>query len=167
MSLRRFTFEGCTKSWGHDAKVSLEQVPYPLANNLDGESRIAVDHGDARWPAHCTACGYAFVEGDEWQVNKTRLYRRLETGELMPLSRAPAGAMWFASWLQGMDDFKSPDGNILVLRTPGGDWVVDGPASGGGGHWTRTGVPPKVTANPSIICDSYHGWLRDGYLEEC
>lgn len=166
MSLRRFTFEGCTKSWGHDAKVILGQVPYSLANELDGEAQIAVDHGDPRWPPRCVACGYAFVEGDEWYVNKTRLYRRPETGELMPLNRAPAGAMWLASWLREMGDFRSPDGNVLVLRTPGGDWVVDGPASGGG-YWTRSGTPPKVTATPSIVCGSYHGWLRDGYLEEC
>jgi len=27
-----------------------------------------------RWPAAC-ACGYVFQDGDEWQDNRSRLYR--------------------------------------------------------------------------------------------
>ena len=33
--------------------------------------------------------------------------------------------------------------------------------------WTRTGVAPKLTAQPSILCQDYHGWLRDGVLVPC
>lgn len=33
--------------------------------------------------------------------------------------------------------------------------------------WTRTGAIPKVTCSPSILTPRYHGFLRDGFLEEC
>lgn len=77
--------------------------------------------------------------------------------------RAPAGAMYFTR------------SGGLVVRTPGGDWHVDGPSKNGG-RWTRSGEPPNVTANPSILqqnpsvyCGTreYHGFLRNGVLEEC
>ena len=42
-----------------------------------------------------------------------------------------------------------------------------------GKGWTRTGTPPKVTANPSIGLGkvdgggwAYHGWLTNGFLIE-
>jgi hypothetical protein len=78
--------------------------------------------------------------------------------------RAPPGAMWL-----------SKSGSGLVVRTPGGDWYVDQPSSSGG-NWTRSGEPPNVTANPSILQQNpseysgtraYHGMLRSGVLEEC
>jgi hypothetical protein len=79
--------------------------------------------------------------------------------------------MWDAWWYS--DKHKGPDGKCLVVRTPGGDWIVDAKAIDGNG-WTRTGTPPKVTANPSIGIGheegkpwTYHGWLRDGHLVEC
>lgn len=84
------------------------------------------------------------------------------------LSEAPVGAMWTADWY----DFKGPDGHCLVVRTPGGDWIVDGPSMNNDGSrgnpWQRSGEIPKVTANPSIhIPGKYHGWLREGFLESC
>jgi hypothetical protein len=94
------------------------------------------------------------------------MYRRVDTGELHILGAAPVGAMWYASWLVGLEKYDRGSGEVLVVRTPGGDWVVDGP-SNTGGHWTRTGVPPEVTASPSIICGDYHGFLVKGFLEKC
>jgi len=168
VSLRRFTYtsEGCAHSWGHDAKAVIGQVPFPHANNLEGEVEGGMlDHADPRWPKKCEACGYVFREADEWQVSRHRMYQHPEVG-LVVLGRAPPGSMWYASWLRELDGFeRSPDGNVLVVRTPGGDWVVDGPSNNGNG-WTRSGKPPHVTANPSIVAGSYHGFLRDGKLIE-
>lgn len=169
---RRFTYSStpstCTHSWGHDAKAIIDSVPFPLENGLEGASRsTGMDKHDPRWPTKCESCGYEFIKTDEWQVNRHRKYLNPGTGDLTVLSRAPVGSMWYAPWLEGIKGFEnSPDGNVLVVRTPGGDWVVDGPAKGGGG-WSRTGTPPQVTANPSILMGPYHGWLKNGVLEEC
>lgn len=89
------------------------------------------------------------------------------------LSRAPVGAMWDADYLHGCHETsglvydRHEDGIVLVVRCPGGDWVVDGP-SNTGGAWERSGTVPNVTVTPSILQrGKYHGFLRDGYLEEC
>lgn len=84
---------------------------------------------------------------------------------------APIGAMWDADWFAGLKHDsglrfdRNPDGIVLCVRAPGGDWLVDGPSSGGG-SWSRTGTIPNVTATPSILQPSYHGWLREGCLVE-
>ena len=90
---------------------------------------------------------------------------------------APVGAMWNADWLHGcrfgwdraLD--RNADGLVLQVRTPGGDWLIDGPALRDGvpygDGWTRTGTAPDITATPSIVLGRYHGWLKAGWLEEC
>jgi hypothetical protein len=80
---------------------------------------------------------------------------------------APVGAMWDADWYRGVEgSTPGDDGLHLIVRTPGGDWVVDG--TSWSPRWQRTGVVPCVTATPSIHFPGvYHGWLRAGYLEEC
>jgi hypothetical protein len=96
-----------------------------------------------------------------------RIYRNTKTGELhirqsanvdvdfgVAISVVPVGAMWFVA------------GFGLVVRTPGGDWTVDQEMPGGG-RWTRSGVPPKITVEPDVRIGNYHGRLRDGFLEEC
>jgi hypothetical protein len=169
LAYRRFTYSSetqCAKAWGHDAVVVLERVDYPLENNLHGESLLPTNHLDPRWPSVCSVCGYAFLEGDQWQVNRSRLFTRSDTSELVTLMGAPPGAMWYADWLY--DEYRNAqDGHTLVVKTPGGDWIVDGTSKNNGPGWTRTGVPPMVTASPSIVCGSYHGWLKDGKLQEC
>jgi len=89
-------------------------------------------------------------------------WRRVDTGEVGFLDSFPVGAMFYSDWM----DYKGPDGKCLSVRTPGGYWMIDGPSTQHpeGNAWTRTGVPPKVTAMPSIIAGNYHGWLRDGVL---
>jgi len=137
-------------------------------SDINGRGSDDFDHSDSRWPITC-ACGYLFQPGDLWQHNTYRLYRRSDNGELTTLKDAPVGAMWFAPWY--LPVYKGPDGNCLVVKTPGGDWLLDGPTDKQ--RWTRTGVPPLVTASPSILFynkdhkPAYHGWLRNGRLEEC
>lgn len=175
-SLRRYVFSDREKCVNppfsyHNAEVILGRVPWDEKSG--GRGADDLDHADPRWPTTC-GCGYAFQPDDQWQHNFTGLYARSDTGDRVTLSAAPPGAMWFADWLDGIKEYtdRSPDGRILILRTPGGEWNIDAKSSNGNG-WTRTGTPPKVTANPSILCGqkpdgswTYHGWLRDGQLLE-
>lgn len=172
--LRRFVFSSqmaCSRAAGyHTQEVSIGRLPWsPPDPDLNGYAGD-VPHDDPRWPMTC-GCGYAFGDKDEWQVNIRRLHRRSDNGELVTIDKAPPGAMWYADWYPNM---KGPDGRTLVVRTPAGDWIVDGPASNSNKPWTRTGTPPRVTAHPSIGMGedakgrwTYHGWLRDGVLVEC
>ncbi len=110
-----------------------------------------------------------------------RIYRDAGYSE-MTLAGAPVGAMWDATWLHETIGTGS-DGICLVVKTPGGDWVVDGvakncPSSNGKSHkcWVRHGDPRTEpvtvdkngatcpTGEGSISIGGYHGFLRDGYL---
>lgn len=168
-SLRRFVFSKdnstCKSDVSyHNAEVDIGVLPW--AEDYHGRGDDDFDHEDPRWPKSCS-CGYVFKPDDPWQHNLTRLWVRKDTGQKWTLGDAPPGAMWYADWLEGVEAYKkkSPDGGILILKTPGGDWNIDAKSSNGNG-WTRTGVPPKVTANPSILADKYHGWLTNGKLIE-
>jgi len=176
-SLRRFVFSEkaqCSSGHGyHNVEVTIGQVPWTDPNS-NGRGDDDFDHTDPRWPSTCP-CGYVFQPEDQWQHNVTRLYVRADTGQKMLVSEAPVGAMWDANWLKRLDEFKnrSPDGMVLIVKTPGGEWNIDSKSSNGNG-WTRTGTPPKITANPSILAGKksdgswiYHGWLRNGQLVEC
>ncbi len=123
---------------------------------------------DPRWPVRCL-CGYPFQPSDRWVHRYTRLFKKVDEDHLLLLAQAPAGAMWFADWYP--DAWKGPDGRTLVVRTPGGDWIIDGPSWNNGVEthpkpWTRAGRPPIITVIPSINQPTYHGWLRCGVLEE-
>lgn len=178
-SLRRFTFSSkvpCSTGGGrlyHNGEAILGTAPW--TEDLHGRGDDSFDHADPRWPTTCESCGYVFQPKDEWQFNQTRLWVRKDTGAKWTLMSAPPGAMWYADWLGGVEEYRSrtPDGGVLVVNTPGGHWNIDAKSTNGSG-WTRTGTPPKVTANPSILCGKkpdgqwvYHGWLRDGQLIEC
>lgn len=131
---------------------------------------------DPQWPSACE-CGYAFQPDDHWQWNENQLYKRSDNGGLVILGRAPVGAMWYADWMIGCGDnsfYPGPDGHLLCVKTPGGDWCIDQRSNNGArdkAGWVRTGKPPKVTATPSIGMGEgmkdYHGWLKDGVLESC
>ena len=166
-SLRRYSRPVDTHTWGdhlHDATTYIGLVDFPLSDS-NGLGTDDVDHGDPRWPLRC-ACGYEFRPDDAWQHNIRRLYEPIGGGQPYTLTGndVPVGAMWDAPWLA--TSWRGPDGRCLVLRTPGGDWVIDQP-SRDGGHWTRTGTPPFITARPSILIPGrYHGWLTDGELSD-
>lgn len=142
-----------------------------------------VPHDHPRWPTQCS-CGYTFREEDEWQRSTETIYRRADTGEEMTTRDAPAGAMWYARW---HDHWCTPQGkHALVVKTPGGEWIVDSQASNctmkddvkqEKHHcWVLHGEPPLVTVDKngascaagagSIQCGNYHGFLRNGFLEE-
>lgn len=172
--LRRFvaskTSGPCTKKSYHDHEVVIGRVLFPDPDpEVDGTYLEGFADDDPRWPTTCS-CGHVFSEEDTRQAHVSRLYKRVDTGELMRLSKAPSGAMWYADWyIVTASRKRGPDGHFLVLRTPGGDWHVDGPSSAGG-YWGRSGTPPNVTATPSINitgATKYHGWLKDGKLVKC
>jgi hypothetical protein len=167
-TLRRFTFskdyKECPVTGYHNCSVEIGTQPFELSD-LEGDVGKGIEHDDSRWPTKC-ACGYTFNPNDEWQHRLIRLYWRSDhLAMTCTLQDAPPGAMYYANWY----DWKGPDGKCLVVVTPAGPWIVDGPSTNNdgskGGTWTRTGELPKVTATPSInIPGKYHGWLKNGVL---
>lgn len=156
----------------HDALVRIEDGPLVLlekGKRTTDPLTWSVD--DPRWPTQCDHCDYRFDDREVRQLFYQPIYLTpdgrdvvLHSQPLPGAELAPVGAMWDADWYR--PHWQGPDGRCLVVRTPGGDWVIDGPAEDGG-RWTRTGTPPRVTVSPSIlISDRYHGWLRDGELVE-
>jgi hypothetical protein len=139
-------------------------------------SLSTADKADPNWPQTCDCGNYTFTDQDMWQHFYLHVYRRDDTGEEVTLDDAPPGAIWNAFWMlegKGLSPgglYCGPDGLCLVIKTPGGEWMIDGPASNGPRDkpgWTRTGTPPNLTATPSILCGDFHGWLRDGRIVAC
>lgn len=146
-------------------------------------------HNDPRWPTSCEKCGNAFSDSDEWQRFRRAIYIRPDTGEEMLLSDAPIGACWNASWFAERREkgfYVGPDGKCLVVKTPGGKWMIDSRASNctipeDDVHkcWIRHGCPEDGTLHVdknghtcgagagSIVCGNYHGFLHHGHLIDC
>jgi hypothetical protein len=170
----------------HDASVPFGQTDDPDRYGTYGANEdLKPPRSDKRWPSRCE-CGYIFDAEDAWQLAVDRLYKRSDTGELTSIRDAPAGAMWYADWMiHGPNSpYAGPDGHCLAVRTPGGEWLIDGRASNctrkdDSVHkcWCRHGTVPDITVDKdgdtcaagggSIIANGYHGFLRGGYLEEC
>jgi hypothetical protein len=140
ISLRRFRSRAnednpCPVKGYHDARIVLDV----RAKVRDGDGAVIwpdpFPRDDARWPTHCV-CGYEFCQDraqdrpDYWQTFTETLWRRLDTGELVTLSDAPPGALWYEDRYVEIPGFwKGPDGHVLMCKTPGGDWCVDSRAS--------------------------------------
>jgi hypothetical protein len=71
--------------------------------------------------------------------------------------------MWYADWMPAR--WTGADGKCLMVRTPDGDWAIDGP-SGQGRKWVRVGVPPCVTVTPPVLQERFHAMLTNGQLLE-
>lgn len=193
-SLRRYksnadyTVNECPAHGYHDAMVPFDEVPARLNERgcYSVDDNSAVPHDDPRWPQQCR-CGYTFAAKDQWQVFEDLFYRRVDTGELMVLRDAPAGALWRALWMEnlgGSPMWVGADGQAWMCKTPGGDWHIDGPASNctdtesqtRGEHkcWVRHGVAPNFHVDKngttcaagagSILCGGWHGFLHNGRL---
>jgi hypothetical protein len=149
----------------HNAQAPLDEIDWPVKTVIEAFTS-QFPHDDPRWPKKCAECDYVFQESDQWQIFTDTLYQRTDTGQIVTLADAPPGAMWDAWWMG--DHYKGRDGlHLCVLLPDGTHWTVDGPSSGGGPGWSRTGQPPKVTASPSILTIKYHGYLIDGMLNQC
>ncbi len=176
VNLRRYTRETrCpANNWCHnaDAFVAVEEHEKSPTN---GDLH---PHDDPAWPKKCDRCDYLFVEGDEWQKNYDLVYRADDGREFTLTSpdqmtndkamAAPPGTMWECPWMG-----PGPDGKSYCVRTPGGDWHIDGAyGTPNPGTWKRSGTAPNFTVTPSIGIGqkngtwAYHGFLRDGKLVE-
>lgn len=181
--LRRYkTVDGspCPLTGGyHNAQVPIEDSLD--AENKSDEPAIREMYAD-QWPKQCD-CGYQFAEEDTKQIFSRNQYED-DKGNVMTLDSAPAGAMWDATWFHGHKSYTGPDGMSLVVKTPGGEWMVDGRASNctkpdDDEHkcWVRKGVPPNITVSKdgntcaagagSILIHGYHAMLQEGELREC
>lgn len=175
----------------HNAEVRIEDAPLItkpgepdiICNGVDPAS-LAAAKNDTRWPTSC-ACGYVFTEDDERQLRVDWIYRNTETRETFPLRDAPLGAMWYSRW---HDRFFQPQlEHCISIKLPGGtEWCVDSQANnctmkedhGQRQHhcWIVRGTPPNLTVTKdgptcaagagSIAAPGYHGFLRDGWLED-
>lgn len=109
------------------------------------------------------------------------LYKRSDNGQLTTIQDAPVGAIWRATWFEEHKPFCGEDGKSYVVKTPGGEWMIDGRASNctlpdDDTHkcWCRHGEAPNFTVDKvgntcaagagSIIVGTYHGFLRNGEL---
>ncbi len=200
--LRRYVSASDAKCPGpygfHNADVRIQDADAIWAAMREGRERASLDlrpevipHDDPRWPSQCS-CGYVFQEADQWQLSQDLLYRRTDTGEIMPLRDVPPGGMWYSDWMlcPGSDRWRGPDGHSLTVRVPASyhtgrtDWPIDGRANNctrpdDTVHkcWVRHGVPPEITVDKagdtcaagggSILVPGYHGMLQGGYLREC
>lgn len=163
----------------HNAEVEIERGAARAGSDLlDPQHPL---RADPRWPTRCS-CGHVFRDDVEpWQLFVQQVYRRADSGEEMTLREAPPGAMWFATWYEDEPAYCGPDSRSLIVKTPGGDWMVDSRAkncTSPQDHehkcWVRHGVPPNITVDKngktctagagSIAQQSYHGFLRNGYL---
>lgn len=185
--LRRYVSHDSTQRTGWTCAEGYHQAWLRVADApaiVDAEGHITNgvaerDQFDRdEWPKKCDSCDYQFADEDgHYQLFIERLYERVDGGEGGPWtsrwtsvpadtpSGLPAGAMFFADW---NDFWVGPDGRCLVVIIPTDvpePWMVDGPASSGG-HWSRSGEPPMVTATPSIhaVGRGYHGYLTNGEL---
>lgn len=177
-SLRRYAFKGARPGCEyHNAEVIIEEIESTVRL---ADYAPAAERSDPRWPLKCDRCDYIFEDEDHWQVEYDRQYlapdgQRYSRGgehDMTKAPRAPVGAMWRATWLE--DICTGPDGHCYIVRTPGGDWIIDYKRNEGDSGWTRSGVAPRLTVRPSILIGSredgaweYHGFLTDGCLEEC
>ncbi len=172
LDLRRFVWSTdleskCPGPFGYHTKsLVIGEIDRPLPNYDEPNAHECelenIPHDDARWPKHCD-CGFEFRDSDPWQLNAHRLYEG--AGMIFILPEAPVGAMWDAWWMG--NQWKGPDGIHLAVKTPGGEWLVDGPSANGGPGWTRNGEIPNVSASPSILMSNYHGFLTGGILKGC
>jgi hypothetical protein len=179
ISLRRYSRsdDGCPAGGSyHNVSVAIGRFPLLLSDRDTIAALYVEDYGDRpEWPSAC-ACGYAFTEDDERQVNQEAICRA-DDGREWPHKSLPVGAMQDAAWLKPFG--VGPDGIALVVVLPpeaddsrGQWWHVDGPSRNNGvpgSGWTRTGdprVPPTLNVNPSILTSDYHGWLHNHELSD-
>ncbi len=169
-SLRRFTYSSdtsCSNSLGHDASVDLGDVLEAEREEAHGDNW---PHDDERWPRVCAACDYQFAGANEWQRNDDEIYRLPDGTEFVfrhSLGRvAPVGTMIRAAWYDKYSQHPEGIESWLIALPDGGEWITSQKATGGG-YWTVTGVPPNITASPSIFHNSptgWHGYVRSGEL---
>jgi hypothetical protein len=189
--LRRYSHgPGCNGSGYHNARGPV------IAETEDDKTKKwlctnppVIPKEDPRWPKKCDRCEYVFTEADPFQVFGEPLHKRGDTGEIMTWLEAPGGALRRAEWRERDDGAVEPgwtgaDGQSWEVKLPDGvAWAIDGKCSNctrpNDPHhcWVREGTAPHFTVGKggntcsagagSILSTGYHGFLRNGFLEEC
>lgn len=184
------SYELVLRMWCHECDWEMAD-PAGVFKGEPSDKPDGVTFESADWPLECPTCHRKFDFSDEatseeaghsCSMSRLRLYTRSDTGEVVSIQKAPPGAMWDAYWMRS--SHVGPDGRTLAVKLPGNhDWIVDSVASNctrrGEPHacWPRRGEPPNVTVDKSfgdtcnagggsILAGDYHGFLRNGYLEE-
>ena len=175
----------------HNAGVVIGRVPTRYERRDDYSRRLIgrLPTGpylhDPRWPTKCKKCDYVFTPEDRWQVNQRQLWCTafVAGASEWTQGKLPAGAIFNAWWLNGIDSMTGADGLSLMCVLPDGhQWLIDGEANnctrkGDLSHkcWCRHGEPPMLTVDKSgNTCDAgagsiaspggWHGFLRNGEL---
>lgn len=177
-------------------RALVDTVPYQMTKKTDANGAVheewdisyddlSLNDDSLPWPTHCRDCGYEFAKRDRFFTVET-LYR-LPDGTLLPWQKAPVGAIQIAPWL---DHIYKPqlEHCINVLLPDRTWWTVDGQSSNCGmpddtrqerHHcWVIEGSLPNITVGKtrgptcsagagSILTDYWHGFLRNGVLEQC
>jgi hypothetical protein len=189
--LRRYSHgPGCSGSGYHNAHGPV------VAETEDDKTKKwlctnppEIPKEDPRWPTKCDRCDYVFPASDPFQVFGDPLYKRADTGEIVTWIGAPQGALRRADWYEQDDGSPQPgwtgaDGQSWEVKLPDGvAWFIDGKCSNctrpNDPHhcWVREGTAPHFTVGKggntcaagagSILSAGYHGFLRNGFLEEC
>lgn len=167
LSARRFTFssdKACPSyNYGHDTDlVFYGFAPITLTARDDGsftwdtKQRIPEDHEIWNQVAKCKYCGYEFVEGDQKQTFKDRMYAKVSSLtdsvndlflssdgatfyqennpgyalEVWAQRDLPPGALWFTDWLPKNWEWDNKTDDHLYCKLPDGtDWNIDGRAN--------------------------------------
>lgn len=172
----------CASGW-HEAAVLLDRVVATDEQAVSREGGWPQD--DPRWPIECErGCGHRFQSHEVYQLFYEREWARSgerivytirpPTGTALDADAAPVGAMWDADWLHELTPWHGADGKSLTVRTPGGDWLVDGPIGRETTErWQRTGEAPKITVLGTFSrrlrkepWRDYRGVLENGLLRE-
>lgn len=120
---------------------------------------------------------------ESWSDFEILRFRRVDNGEEHEhIADFGIGAMWRAVWMpKSFRAWANQAEPPLIVRTPGGDWDIDSRASNCTLKsdllhrcWVRHGAPPNITVDKngltcqagagSILCDGWHGFLRNGEL---
>lgn len=117
----------------HQGKVELDVVDEADQGLADDPALFA----DRQWPTNCKCGADLTGPGFTRQIFALSLWRRVDTGEVMPIRDAPAGAMYYADWFHEFKHFCGPDGRSLHVRVPDGhgkttsdhDWAIDARAN--------------------------------------
>ena len=150
----------------HNAIIPFDTVNMPIGESIPSYNPKEF-HG--RWPTAC-GCGFVFTDASQKQIFCQRMYRRSDTGALVVERELPPGAFRWVEHLSdsGSEYHKARGGgpHLHLVMPAGGEWDLDSVAKNGPG-WKWTGVPPLVTAEPSIDMNGkWHGWLRNGELSQ-
>lgn len=165
----------------HNAQLFVGE--FPTVKDEQGYlTNIPVPEGTI-FPTHCE-CGYEFTNDDQKQSFNEEIYVCRETNERMTLRDAKVGAIWRAWWYEDITGMRGVDGKSYCVKTPGGDWLIDGHASNCTNRnddihkcWCRHGEAPNFTVDKngntcaagagSIMMRGYHGFLINGELTNC